>query len=84
MSGWRQDVRYGVRQLRRAPGFAIVAVLTLALAIGANTAMFSVVHGVLLRPLPFTAPDGLYTVWERNLKMGYEQNPPAAELCPTR
>ena len=73
-----QDVRYGFRTLRKSPGFTAVAVLTLALGIGGNTAIFSVIHGVLLEPLPFKDPARLYTLWERNLKMGYEQNPPAA------
>jgi predicted permease len=61
-----QDVRYAIRLLLRAPGFTVVAALTLALGIGANTAIFSVVHGVLVKPLPYPNPAALVRVFEES------------------
>ena len=73
MSGVVQDVRYGLRVLRKHPTFTAVAVLTLALGIGVNAAMFSVVNAVLLRPLPFHDPERLVSVHEGVPNLGFSR-----------
>ena len=72
-----QDAGYAIRIARRDPGFTAVAVLTLALGIGANTAIFSVVNAVLLKPLPYRDPGRLVFVWERNPSIGKDRDPVA-------
>ena len=75
-----RDVRYGLRQLRRTPGFALVAILTIALGIGVTVAIFAALDAVLLRPLPFPEPDRLVSIWEQQPS----PSGPLSELQPDR
>ncbi|HEU0180069.1 MAG TPA: ABC transporter permease [Blastocatellia bacterium] len=77
METFWQDLRFGLRQLLGKPGFTAIAIMSLALGIGANTAIFSLVDAVLLRPLPFHDPDRLVVVWEDAAKIGFPRNTPA-------
>lgn len=73
MDNLRQDLRFTFRQLWKRPAFSIIALAMLALGIGANTAIFSVVYSILLKPLPFPEPDRLVRVWESRLDRGWER-----------
>src|SRR5919106_6516134 len=76
MEALLKDVRYGIRSLLKHRGFTLIAIVTLALGIGANTAIFSLVRGVILRPLPFSEPERLIGI--RESKVGEGNNNPMA------
>ena len=66
MADWLNSFRYAFRALRRQPTFVLIALLTLALGIGANTALFSIIQAVVLNPLPYDAPEKIVVLWEVN------------------
>src|ERR1051325_9758652 len=74
MDGIFADIRYGLRGLLKRPAFTAIALLTLALGIGVNSAIFSAVDSILLRPLPLKDPGRLVSVWEQTLRDGIQQN----------
>jgi putative ABC transport system permease protein len=71
LGGFWQDLRYAARALWRSPGFTSIAVVTLALGVAANTAIFSIVHAVMLQPLPYPEPERLVRIWESNIARGW-------------
>src|SRR5260370_39268531 len=74
MTNLRNDIRYGVRNLIKRPGFMLIAVITLALGIGANTAIFSTIHALLLKPLPFPELDRVVAIWDKAPSRGIVHN----------
>ena len=82
MNGLQNDIRYALRQLRKAPGFSLTAILTLAFGIGATTAIFSIVEGVLLRPLPFPEQATLVTLGDELEQNGADALPSPAVAAP--
>jgi len=78
MERFWQDLRLSARSLVKAPGFALISVLTIALGIGSSTAMFSAFHAALLKPLPYTNPEQLYFLWEDASMYGSPKDSPAA------
>jgi putative ABC transport system permease protein len=78
----REDIRFGLRILRKSPGFTVVATLTLALGIGASTYIFSIVDALLLRPMEFSHPDRIVALWERlpAIRVGRNEVSPATFL----
>src|SRR5258705_13232522 len=74
MTNLRNDIRYAIRSLIKRPGFTVIAVVTLALGIGANTAIFSAVHALLLKPLPFPELDRVVAIWDKMPSHGVKRN----------